>query len=92
MNEPNTETGTPTERHREHHHPHTVTVTVDGIPHNLPAGEYVVSEFKGRVKVDAARELDQVIHGEFKPLDENARICISGCEVFVSHVRTGGSS
>jgi hypothetical protein len=36
--------------------------------------------------------LDEVVHGEFKPLDDNAHIDIKGGEIFVSHVRTGGSS
>jgi hypothetical protein len=67
-------------------------VTVDGHLHEVPRGEYVVSEFKKLVGVDAARELDEVVHGELKPLDDNARIEIKGGEVFVSHVRTGGSS
>jgi hypothetical protein len=36
--------------------------------------------------------LDEVVRGEFKPLDDNAHIDIKGGEIFVSHVRTGGSS
>ncbi len=69
-----------------------VTVTVDGIPHEVHRGSYIVSEFKKIVGVDPARELDEVVHGELKPLDDSARIVIKGDEVFVSHVRTGGSS
>jgi hypothetical protein len=83
-----------TERSPEghHHHEHDVAVTVDGVKHEVHKGEYVVSHFKKLVGVDAARELDEVIHGELKPLDDNARIHIKGGEIFVSHVRTGGSS
>jgi hypothetical protein len=33
-----------------------------------------------------------VVCGEFVPLDDNAHIHIKGHEVFVSHVRSGGSS
>ena len=76
-------------------HPETgseVTVTVDGSKHEVHRGSYIVSDFKKAVGVDAARELDEIIHGELKPLDDNARIVIKGGEVFVSHVRTGGSS
>jgi hypothetical protein len=36
--------------------------------------------------------LDEVVHGEFKPLDDNAHIHVKGGDIFVSHVRTGGSS
>jgi hypothetical protein len=69
-----------------------VSVTVDTVKHEVRRGEYIVSAFKQLVGVDAARELDEVVHGELKPLDDNARIDIKGGEVFVSHVRTGGSS
>ena len=85
-----------TERGPEgHHHPHPgheVPVTVDGVKHEVRKGDYIVSQFKKLVGVDAARELDEVVHGEFKPLDDNAHIDIKGGEIFVSHVRTGGSS
>jgi hypothetical protein len=84
------------EEKREHpEHPETgrdVAVTVDGTSHTVHRGSYVVSEFKRLVGVDPAKELEQVIHGEFKPLDDSAHIVIKGGEVFVSHVRTGGSS
>lgn len=80
------------EGHRHPHPGHHVTVTVDGVKHEVPRGEYVVSQFKTLVGVDPARELDEVVHGEFKPLDDNAHINIKGGEIFVSHVRTGGSS
>ena len=84
-----------TERPTESEQPETgreVTVTVDGKPHEVHRGSYVVSEFKKLIGVDASRELDEVIHGELKPLQDNAHIVIKGGEVFVSHVRTGGSS
>ncbi len=83
------------ETHRRPPHPEPtqeVSVTVDGVKHEVPRGEYVVSAFKQLVGVDPARELDELVHGQLKPLDDNARIEIKGCEVFVSHVRTGGSS
>lgn len=80
------------EGHHLPHPGHDVTVTVDGVKHEVRKGDYIVSQFKTLVGVDAARELDEVVHGEFKPLDDNARIDIKGGEIFVSHVRTGGSS
>ena len=69
-----------------------VTVTVDGVEKRVPRGAYIVSVFKQLVGVDASRELDEVVHGEFKPLDDNATIDIEHHEKFVSHVRTGSSS
>jgi hypothetical protein len=72
--------------------PELVTVTVDGVEKRVPRGTYIVSAFKQLVGVDASRELDEVVHGEFKPLDDNSRITIEHHEKFVSHVRTGSSS
>jgi hypothetical protein len=71
---------------------HDVEVIVDSKPKRVKRGTYVVSAFKALVGVSADRELDIVEGGTFKPLDDNADITIVGCEVFVSHVRTGGSS
>jgi hypothetical protein len=69
-----------------------VSVSVDGVERHVPAGTYLVSDFKRLVGVDPSKELDQIIHGEFKPLDDNAKITIEQHEKFVSHVRTGRSS
>jgi hypothetical protein len=80
--------GTPSEPDK----PELVTVTVDGVEKRVPRGTYIVSAFKKLVGVDASRELDEVVHGEFKPLDDNATIDIERHEKFVSHVRTGSSS
>jgi hypothetical protein len=78
---------------REHEkHKHKVTVSVDGKERKLEPGTYVVSEFKREVHVDAEKELEEIVHGELKPLDDAATITIKGGEVFVSHVRRGGSS
>jgi hypothetical protein len=70
----------------------TVTVTVDTKLKTVHRGSWIVSEFKKEVGVDAARALDEVIHGEFKPLDDTARITIKSGEIFVSHARQGSSS
>ena len=79
--------------HPEHHrHKHEVTVTVDGKAHRVPEGTYVVAEFKKLVGVDPSKELDEVVHGELKPLDDNQHVHIKGGEAFISHARQGGSS
>jgi hypothetical protein len=75
-----------------HNHKKEVTVTVDNHPHKVPEGEYLVSAFKNKVGVDPSKELDEVVHGELKPLDDNQKIHIRGGEVFISHARQGGSS
>lgn len=73
-------------------HDHEVEVKVDGVTKRVKAGEYIVSVFKALVGVAADRELDIVKHGAFDPLDDNGKVNIHEDEVFVSHVRTGGSS
>ena len=78
--------------HTHHRRPKEVAVTVDGKTHHVPEGTYVVSEFKKLVGVDPSKELDEVVHGELKPLDDNQTIHIKGGEVFISHARQGGSS
>jgi hypothetical protein len=73
-------------------HGHEVSVTIDNRKVEIQAREYVVSQLKAALGVDASRELEQVIGGNLVPLDDNAKIHIRGGEVFVSHVRGGGSS
>ena len=69
-----------------------VPVTVDGEIKHVRRGKYLVSEFKATIGVPADYELDEVVAGEFRPLADDATIHIKGEEVFVSHVRRGGSS
>jgi hypothetical protein len=69
-----------------------VTVTIDNTPKDVHRGSHLVSELKTLLGVDASLVLDQVVDGKFTSLDDNARITITGGEVFVSHVRQGGSS
>jgi hypothetical protein len=76
----------------EAHKPRIVEVTVDRQRKCVEAGVYVVSAFKALVGVAADRELDILKDGVFHPLDDDAKITIHGCETFVSHARTGGSS
>lgn len=71
---------------------HLVTVTVDGTPRPVPKGKYLVSEFKALLDVPVEYELDRVEAGRFEPLADDASLHIKGDEVFVSHVRRGGSS
>lgn len=91
-----TEQGAEHKPHQPHpEHPETgpeVTVKVDGNDVKVHRGSYLISEFKEKVGVAASQELDQVIDGQFKPLDDTGRIVIKGGEVFVSHGRSGGSS
>ncbi len=75
---------------KERHH--LVPVTIDNRTVEVQSREWVVSQLKATLGVDASRELEQVVGGKLVPLDDNAKIHIRGGEVFVSHVRGGGSS
>jgi hypothetical protein len=82
-----------TERSREGaEHAHTVTILLDSAPREIRPGTYEVKELKERLGIDACRDLDQIVGGEFKPLEDNSRVHIKGGEEFVSHARCGGSS
>lgn len=71
---------------------HKVPVTIDNRIVEIQAREWVVSQLKIALGVDPSRELEQVVDGKLVPLEDNAKVHIRGHEVFVSHVRGGGSS
>ena len=73
-------------------HGHEVPVTIDNRNIEIQAREYIVWQLKEALGVDASRQLEQVLDGKLVPLDDKAKIHIRGGEVFVSHVRGGGSS
>jgi len=82
----------------EHNHHDTpkqgdkVTVTVDNNEIKIHRGSYTVAELKVAISVPAELALDQIVDGQFNPLEDTAHIVIKGGEQFVSHQRTGGSS
>jgi len=78
--------------HVHHSHPEIVVVTVDNHPHRVKVGLYLVSEFKALVGVAPDRELDEIVGGHIKPLDDSDKIKIDGREKFISHVRCGSSA
>ncbi len=71
---------------------HLITVTVDSVPKQIRQGRYPVSELKVLFGVAPELELDEVVDGEFRPLDDNGHVNVKEGDVFVSHVRRGGAS
>ena len=69
-----------------------VEVKVDGTPKWVVAGTYPVATFKAMVGVAADKELDILENGAFRPLDDNGKVTVEACDVFISHAKTGGSS
>jgi hypothetical protein len=81
-----------TPANQDNHGKDLVTVTINGKPKEIHRGNDTVTELKVLLGVDASQALDEVIGGEFKPLEDTQRITIKGGEVFVSHARHGGSA
>src|SRR5689334_20388151 len=71
---------------------HDVIVIVDGAEKRVPAGKYVVSQFKALVGVAVDRELNVVKGGKLHPLDDGAEIHVHAHEIFASAPRAGGSA
>ena len=76
----------------KHHHGQLVTITLDSVPRTIEEGVYKVAEIKTKFSIPAEYELDVVVNGEFKPLNNERSIHIKGGEVFVSHVPQGGAA
>lgn len=73
-------------------HDSEVMITLDGVPRKIKRGNYLVAELKRILQIDPCHDLDEVICREFRPLEDSGTIDVKGGEVFVSHVRCGGSS
>lgn len=76
----------------KHDHGGLVTITLDSVEKTMEDGVYKVAEFKKKFGIPDEYELDEVVNGEFKPLNNERSIHIKGGEVFVSHVPQGGSA
>ena len=69
-----------------------VHITVNGVSRSIHRGRRTVAEIKTVGQVPMAEELEQVIEGKLTPLPDDGSVVIKGAEVFMSHVRDGGSS
>jgi hypothetical protein len=70
----------------------TVTIFVNNTPIHLHRGRYDVATLKQLSGVPLADDLDELVGNKLNHVPDNATIHIEGCEVFVSHVKDGGSS
>lgn len=69
-----------------------VTIYVDNKEVYLHCGLYDAATIKKLSRVPLADDLDQLVHNKLKPVRDDATVQIEGCEVFISHVKDGGSS
>lgn len=76
-------------------HPQTgpdVTITIDNESFTVHRGDTTVTTLKAVAGVPAAYELEEIVDGTLKPLNDDGRIVLKGGERFVSHPRAGASS
>jgi hypothetical protein len=69
-----------------------VKISINGVSKVIRRGRHTVVEIKKLGEVPLADELEQLIDGKLTPLPDDGTVTIKGREVFVSHVRSGGSS
>lgn len=69
-----------------------ITIVVDGDPHEVRRGKWIVRELKAALGIDAAKVLAQITPHGLKDLDDNAEIVLHDREQFMTHARSGGSS
>jgi hypothetical protein len=82
-----------TQKGHEHPgHSNEVTISLDGVPRQIQRGNYLVAELKRLLQIDPCRDLDEVVCGELRPLEDSSKMHIKGGESFISHVRCGASS
>jgi hypothetical protein len=69
-----------------------VKIVVNNAVILIHRGRRTVAEIKTAGSVPLADELDQFIDNNLTELPDDGSVTIKGGEVFVSHVRSGGSS
>jgi hypothetical protein len=70
----------------------TVEIHVNNKKVVLQPGRYDVPTFKKVTGVPQADDLDELVDCKLDHIPDDATIHIEGCEVFISHVKDGGSS
>ena len=70
----------------------TTSVVVNNQRVYIHVGEYAVATVKKLAGVPLADDLDQLIDSTLKPVCDDATLHLRGCEIFISHVKDGGSS
>jgi hypothetical protein len=69
-----------------------VKITINKVVKLIHRGRHTVVEIKKLGDIPLADELEQLIDGKLTPLPDDGSVTIKGGEIFMSHVRSGGSS
>lgn len=79
--------------HDPPHHPeHDVTIIVDGHPHRVRRGLWIVKDLKVAVGVDPAKVLAEITPQGLMDLADSATIEVRDGLRLMSHARSGGAS
>ena len=81
-----------TERKPEPKPDRDANIIVDGVPHKVRSGPWVVKELKAAVGVEPAKVLAEITPQGLKDLEDSATIEIRSGMRFMSHARSGGAS
>ncbi len=76
----------------DEHRKDLVQVTINDVQKEIHRGRRTVVEIKEVGNIPLNHALEQVINGVLTPLDDNGSVVIKGEEVFVSHIKDGGSA
>lgn len=69
-----------------------VTITINNAQKPIHRGRQTVAAIKEAGGVPQADDLDQLVDGVLTNLPDDGAVTIKGGEVFVSHVKDGGSA
>lgn len=69
-----------------------VTIVIDKKPFDIDSGNYSGTELKTIGNVPLEYELEQIVKGQFIPMEDNKTVIIKGEEEFISHPKDGQSS
>ncbi len=76
----------------DEHRKDFVKITINDVEKEIHRGNRTVVEIKEVGSVPLNHMLEQVIDGILTPLDDNGSVVIKGDEIFVSHIKDGGSA
>lgn len=71
---------------------HRAHILVDGVKHEVRAGQWAVRDLKAAVGVPAEKVLAEITPHGLKDLEDADHIGVHEGQRFMSHVRSGGSS
>lgn len=76
----------------DEHRKDYVKIVINDVEKEIHRGRRTVVEIKEIGNVPLNHALEQVVDGVLTPLDDNGSVVIKGDEIFVSHIKDGGSA